>query len=87
MHGNVWEWCRDEYGDYAVQNRDGVEVRLVTGSAAFVQRGGSFASSARYARSSSRASHMPSVRSFFLGARAARAVIQAQPDATATRPR
>ncbi len=52
MHGNVWEWCRDRYGDYPpgpVQNPKGPDL-----AAYRVFRGGSFNSSARSCRSANR---------------------------------
>lgn len=47
MHGNVWEWCRDEYASYGAGN-----PRPVAGFR--VIRGGSVASSANFTRSASR---------------------------------
>lgn len=53
LHGNVWEWCEDSYGDYA---RGGVSTDpsgSQTGNH-FVIRGGSYLYSPRYLRSASR---------------------------------
>ena len=52
MHGNVWEWCEDLYGDYTsdhVNNPKGPS----SGSRR-VYRGGSWYRSARYCRSANR---------------------------------
>lgn len=57
MHGNVWEWVQDRYGDYSPQ-----DVTDPTGPAVGIDRvirGGSWAGAARSARSASRASANP----------------------------
>jgi len=52
MHGNVWEWCWDWYGDYS----SGAQTNPVGADAGSyrVFRGGSWDTSASYARSSGR---------------------------------
>ncbi len=60
MHGNVWEWCYDWYGDYPtgpVSNPTGLE----SGDAR-VLRGGSWIDDARYVRSACRFRLDPSDR-------------------------
>ena len=57
MHGNVWEWVQDRYGDYSPQ-----DVTDPTGPAVGIDRvirGGSWAGAARLGRSASRASANP----------------------------
>jgi formylglycine-generating enzyme required for sulfatase activity len=70
MHGNVWEWCWDRYGDYAsgpLTNPDGA----VSG-ASRVLRGGSWFDLARYLRSALRNYNTPSYRYFLIGFRLVR---------------
>lgn len=72
MHGNVWEWCQDRYGDYptgAVQDPAGA-----AGGSFRVFRGGSWNSRAYNCRSANRNRYSPSYRSDGLGFRLVRAV-------------
>lgn len=74
VHGNLWEWCLDEYGSYSGTVRAGDGLRLLgTGSATRCNRGGNFDFPAAHARSSNRRHNAPSLRGNGLGARAARA--------------
>jgi len=75
MHGNVREWCRDEFGSYSGPVRAGDGLRLRSdGSRLRCSRGGSFISPAVIARSACRRDNAPSIRSFDLGARPARLI-------------
>jgi formylglycine-generating enzyme required for sulfatase activity len=69
LHGNVWEWCRDKYGDYP-----GGKVSDPAGpsdGSARVYRGGSWLSrfGSRYLRSADRRRYTPDYRHGFLGFR------------------
>ena len=70
MHGNVWEWCQDWYGDYhsnLIEDPTGPE----TGEECVV-RGGGWFYLAGYCRSALRGHWAPSLRSGWLGFRLAR---------------
>jgi formylglycine-generating enzyme required for sulfatase activity len=74
MHGGVYEWCQDRYGDYPSGS-----VTDPTGAASGsirVLRGGSWNSLARGCRSAFRFRFTPEVRSNFLGFRVLRSSIK-----------
>jgi formylglycine-generating enzyme required for sulfatase activity len=75
MHGNVWEWCLDEYGDYTGPVRAGDGLRLQgNGTSDRTSRGGSFFSTAASVRSADRSSNAPGKSDGLVGCRAARAL-------------
>jgi formylglycine-generating enzyme required for sulfatase activity len=60
MHGNVWEWCRDEYGPYAPGDQtDPVQLPKQSKDSRRVLRGGAWDSNARYCRASFRSRSTP----------------------------
>ncbi len=69
MHGNVYEWCRDWYGDYDMEHLVDPEGPDTGGSR--VLRGGSWYSNARRLRSSYRYGSRPSDRYYSIGFRLA----------------
>lgn len=71
MHGNVWEWCEDWFGDYST----GVVVdpKGPAMGVSRVGRGGSFSNDVSDVRSSIRANPPPALRTFhFFGFRLAK---------------
>jgi formylglycine-generating enzyme required for sulfatase activity len=66
MHGNVWEWCQDGYGEKLPGGRDPL---VSTGGSLRVGRGGGWFYAARYCRSANRSRLDPSGRYSVLGFR------------------
>jgi formylglycine-generating enzyme required for sulfatase activity len=68
LHGNVWEWCSDTFGNYP---GEAVTDPRNEGDGYRVLRGGSWFDAAPYARSSRRGSLHATLRHNILGVRAA----------------
>jgi formylglycine-generating enzyme required for sulfatase activity len=69
MHGNVWEWCLDDWVDnYHETPRDGTANKISKDSRKVV-RGGSWFNFANYTRSAYRSNGTPTNRSFNVGFR------------------
>ena len=67
MHGNVWEWCHDWYGDYPAGSA--IDPTGQSSGSFRVLRGGCCSYVAGYARAASRNRFKPSYRSISLGFR------------------
>jgi formylglycine-generating enzyme required for sulfatase activity len=67
MHGNVCEWCDDQYGEYPVAPQ--VDPQGVTLGRGCVLRGGSWLSESRDCRAARRFCYSPNFRSNFVGFR------------------
>jgi len=75
MHGNVWEWCLDDYVDnYEKTPRDGSE-NIEDNKEYKVLRGGSWSSIAISARSAYRFWVIPTDRGIFVGFRLLRTLV------------
>lgn len=72
MHGNVWEWVSDWYGDEYYATSPATDPQGPTTGTRRVLRGGPFSDPARNCRSSVRASWLPSTATFRHGFRVAR---------------
>src|SRR5262245_10361494 len=71
LHGNVWEWCEDDWHDsYNGAPTDGRAWVDISGRASYrVVRGGGWGGSAVYCRSVARDDYSPGLRASYLGFR------------------
>jgi formylglycine-generating enzyme required for sulfatase activity len=84
MHGNVWEWCSNWYGDYAASVQS--DPTGATKGTTRVIRGGSWFNSARYLRSACRDRDDPGDRVVLLGFRLLSSALGAEPSERAMLP-
>jgi formylglycine-generating enzyme required for sulfatase activity len=68
MHGNVWEWCADRYGD---RLQGGVDPEGASSGVSRVNRGGGWNDVAVGCRAAERGANEPGIRFFNLGFRPA----------------
>ena len=75
MHGNVFEWCLDRFGDYSLPTTPGTGERR-SNTERRVVRGGSFLDIQMAARTTTRGSRPAGFRSHTLGLRPSRKLIR-----------
>lgn len=71
MHGNVWEWVQDWYGENYYRNSPSTDPRGPSSGSYRVDRGGSWGDDAAYCRAAYRSSLSPANRYGSLGVRLA----------------
>ena len=78
-HGNVWEWCGDQWQDDYVEPRSQAAFQSSSGETSRVVRGGSWSNSAGYCRAACRSRFAPDGRYDYLGFRPARGQVSGAP--------
>jgi formylglycine-generating enzyme len=71
MHGNVWEWCSDLYGDYSVSAQ--TDPKGAISGKSRVRRGGGWNDRARRCRAAYRDNCIPAYRDYSIGIRLVKA--------------
>jgi uncharacterized protein (TIGR02996 family) len=70
LHGNVWEWCADEYGPYAGNEQTDPSANVInSGNSSRVLRGGSWLVNPRHCRAADRGRISPATRRYYFGFR------------------
>ena len=69
MHGNVWEWCQDGYGEYMLQKKPAKNPAEPKTGAYRVFRGGSWMNDPWYCRSAYRFRDFPDFHYRLIGFR------------------
>jgi formylglycine-generating enzyme required for sulfatase activity len=69
MHGNVWEWVQDWYGERYYSSSMSTDPKGPSTGSSRVRRGGSWGRSAKYCRSAYRSSYSPDFHSDGVGFR------------------
>lgn len=72
MHGNVWEWVSDWYGENYYHNSSTDDPKGASSGQNRVDRGGSWFSNAHHLRSANRDNYSPDERNYDLGFRLVR---------------
>jgi len=72
MHGNVYEWCYDWYGNYG--SKSAIDPKGASSGLSRVCRGGGLSSYARRCRSANRTKHLPGYVNFYIGFRLAKSL-------------